>query len=102
MPNLYTVRKHGSFYVVTKFDELLNVEAVYTLYRVRSGRLHCPCFQYERGGGMCRHREIISIFVKMLKVNKGWFYDYDNCTWEEPIAVQQQRKNLRRLLMKGP
>jgi len=80
---VYTVNCNVFKYEVVKFDGLLNVENIYVL----SGdpfrhSLSCPCYQGKFG--RCRHRPIINEFIVTNRLNKRWFYDWDNGKWYMP------------------
>lgn len=88
MTDLYTVWTVAGGYRVVKFDFLLNVQAVYYIKGAS-----CECFQAYG----CRHRKIVNIFAVTNRTNKGYFYCYDEDTWELPVteAFKRARKTLK-------
>jgi hypothetical protein len=80
---MYSCRKFPSgLYRLVKWDNDYNIVAIYEIFNDK-----CECFQGMKKG-TCRHtEEIIPEFERLDRVNSGWFYDYDNDQWDEPIAV---------------
>lgn len=78
---LYTVRSLPNGFRMVKFDDLLNVLAVYELKQRRV--VHCECFRANTH--TCRHREMLEMFKVKKRVNKGWFYNYTTGKWVAPI-----------------
>jgi len=82
---LYNVRNISPYaYRMVKFDDWFNVETSYLLYQPYNKYYYvCNCFQSNKPS--CRHREMLSMFIKEKKVNTGWFYNYDTKVWERPV-----------------
>lgn len=89
----YTVKTIAGYgYKVIKFDFLLNVERVYHVQgSVKRQRFSCACFRAERAL-VCRHREMINLFYDQGRINRGWFYCYDEQRWELPIHLQERQR----------
>lgn len=75
-----------NIYIVTKWDGLLNIEAIYELRGKATGTLSCPCWAGRWGSG-CKHRPIIRQFHILNRIGHGWFYDLDNNRWYLPLRV---------------
>lgn len=72
---LYNVKSQmPNEFVVTKFDDDLNVESSYLLISNSDG-LVCECPAGVRPS--CRHRDMLPLFVKYNRVNSGWVIDWD-------------------------
>lgn len=84
--SFYSCRTIDYGYRVAKFDELYNVEAVYDLAE-KDGIVTCTCFQARKPS--CRHREMVEQFIFSGKIDQGWFWDWDNSRWLEPIRFFQ-------------
>jgi hypothetical protein len=70
-------------YRMVKFDDLLNVEAVYNiLYRRK--RFYCDCPQGMKAS-TCRHRDMINTFCRHKAVNSGKFYCLEEDRWDPPV-----------------
>lgn len=59
-------------YVITKFDDDLNVEAS---YQVSINGCTCPAGHRDT----CRHRKMLPLMKD--RVDSNWFWDYDACQW---------------------
>lgn len=104
MPGYYTVKTQGPYsYRVFKLDEGFNPiyhsgrdkREVFRLVRRNSqGYWLCNCEQHERVS--CRHRTIVRMFVQLNRVDSGWFYNYDEDSWErsftDPVRAMQKAK----------
>jgi hypothetical protein len=66
-------------YRMAKFDDLMNVEAVYNILYKR-GRFYCDCPQGMKAP-TCRHRDMVPIFCRHKAVNSGKFYCFEDDTW---------------------
>jgi hypothetical protein len=82
--SLYGIRRVPDGYRVMKFDDWLNFECEYYIKLYR-GKLLCDCPQSNKHE--CRHRDMVGIFHIAKRMDKGWFYDYNNRVWVEPIPV---------------
>lgn len=91
--SLYSMRSTHSGYRIVKFDDLLNVEAVYEMQAIE-GETACSCFQAKRP--TCRHRKMFEVFYLNGKIDTGWFLDYDNQEWIAPLALEPQER-IRRI-----
>lgn len=58
----------------TKFTDDLDVESSYI-----TSRSACECPAGHRH--TCRHREMLSLFEEMARIDTAWFYDHDNARW---------------------
>lgn len=78
--SLYNIRTlPGGSYRVAKFDEDIDVLAVYVV--TKPGRYYnCNCRAGQRPS--CRHREMVIGFLKYNAVDTGLLYDYDNQKWK--------------------
>lgn len=89
----YTIRRiEEGAYRVVKFDGDFNVHrdpkvpgfSIYGLFRyTRSQPYICSCPAGE--GGKCRHVKMIYLFLKLERVDTGWFYDPETESWERPL-----------------
>jgi hypothetical protein len=74
MPLYNAKSQMPSEFVVTKFDDDLNVESSYLLLSTPEG-LVCECPAGVRPS--CRHRDMLPLFVKYNRVNSNWVLDWD-------------------------
>lgn len=81
---LYSMRQIGRAYRMVKWDDLFNVEAIYTLMP-RGNHFACECFQAKRY--TCKHREMLPVFLEAEAVNTGRFYDYEERRWHAAIQI---------------
>lgn len=81
---LYTVRRTSDRFCVVKFDFLFNVERVLNVTRNRRRILYCDCERHNEF--KCKHRRLVLMFEEHRKVNKGWFYNWDDHSWEPPLT----------------
>jgi len=79
--SLYKMNSFPGWYRCVKFDDELNVEAVYDMPVTR--HVNCPCFQGNKS--TCRHRTMVGIFEATHRVNTGWFLDFDKNEWKRPL-----------------
>ena len=86
MPELsyYNLRKTSSGHRMVKFDDLLNVEAIYNIAFVH-GHHNCECFAANRAS--CRHRDMIPAFYAHKAVDNGKFYCYETGEWLPAIKM---------------
>lgn len=90
MPVLYNLRHTSSGYLLAKFDDDFNVEAVYELTpaRGRNGKetsgWSCTCPAGPRPS--CRHRKMLPIMAP--KADTENFYCYETQTWHRPITAE--------------
>jgi hypothetical protein len=80
---MYNLKSTPDGYRMVKFDQDINVEAVYEI-TYRRGRFYCDCPQGGKSP-TCRHRDMIPVFTSHKAVNTGKFYDYENDKWLPPI-----------------
>ncbi len=85
----YSRRTTPQGYRIVKFDEAINVLAIYELIQ-RRGYVSCQCFQASKH--TCRHRQMIEIFIQYARVDQGWFYAYDTGEWLKPLISTRRRK----------
>jgi hypothetical protein len=83
MTTLYNCKHDGDQYRMTKFDRDLTPESTYLCTE-----RECECPAGHRP--MCRHREMLPMFIAREAVGTGWFYDYERGgwvqMWDEPIG----------------
>jgi len=86
MNELYTVRRIDTWhYRIVKFDDALNVRAVYTIVKTSHNTYcDCPASSYTR----CKHHGILANFIQLDRYSKGWFYCDDMSTWQPPLAME--------------
>jgi hypothetical protein len=68
---------------MVKFDQYLNVEAVYEI-QYRRGRFYCDCPQGSKSH-TCKHREMVPMFANHKAVNSGRFYCQETGDWEPRV-----------------
>jgi hypothetical protein len=72
---------HPGAYIITKFDNDMNVESTYL---VTNGECACPRGSHPT----CRHRKMLRDFVKQKHVDDGWFLDFDTKLWHQLPALE--------------
>lgn len=85
--SLYNIKRQtdsidpGRF-IITKFDDDLNVESSYEFYNhpVQGYLCHCPAGQRTT----CRHRQMFPMLY--LRCDSGWFLDFDTWKWVDPTG----------------
>lgn len=87
--NLYNLKSHPfepKSFVITKFDEDLNIESTYGVSEVA-----CECPQGHKA--TCRHRKMLPIFFndRAIRLDTTWFLDYDTRQWHEPFQARMER-----------
>lgn len=82
---LYNLRRTGPGYTMVKWDNLLNIEAIYELSPLDGGRLACNCPAGPRP--TCKHRKMVPLFIAHHAVDTQRFYDYEHQFWQEPIPT---------------
>jgi hypothetical protein len=80
MTTLYNMRRTPDGYRMVKWDQHLNIEAVYNIL-YRRGRHYCDCPQGGKGP-TCRHRDMIPLFNSRKAIDKGIFYCYETGEWD--------------------
>ena len=65
-------------YIITKFDDDLNVESSYT-----TNLYSCDCPAGVRPS--CRHRLMLPHFLAQARQDTDWFFCYDDQTWHQPF-----------------
>lgn len=73
MTILYSCRHDGDLYRISKFNDG-NVESSYL---TNGSACDCPAGQRR----VCRHREMLPLFIRRGAVNSGWQLDYDRGGW---------------------
>ncbi len=82
---LYTVKSRvKNHFTVTKFNEFFWPIKTYHVRRGRRRWMLCEC--PDKIKPMCKHRRLIQIFEKGGWVNKGWFFDWVDQSWEPPLT----------------
>ncbi len=71
----------ASQFIITKFDDDLNVEGSYL---VTSDACTCPAGHRSS----CRHRKMLPRMKSHL--DDGWFYDYEHQNWHRPLDADAQ------------
>lgn len=95
--SLYSVRKIDlNLFRVVCFDGMFNPIKTYHVRRGRERKLFCDCPASKNP--ICRHRRILLIFEQKMRVNKGWFLDYDKLLWEPPMTWPMAREYHRVML----
>src|SRR5262249_6103834 len=92
-----------SHFQMAKFDDDLNVEAVYNLIAKGPGfSCDCPASARVVKYKPCKHQRMIGLM--MGAVNTERFYDPDTRTWAEPLAHLRNgdRDGLPMTLETGP
>jgi hypothetical protein len=74
MPMLYNCKHDGDQYRITKFTDDLNPQSSYLCTE-----RECECPAGHRP--MCRHREMLPMFIARKSIDTGWMYDYDRGGW---------------------
>ena len=74
MTFLYLCRHAGDEYMITKMDNLGNVESSYLCTQEE-----CTCPAGVRP--TCRHRQMLPKFLSREAVNTQWAFDYDRGGW---------------------
>lgn len=87
MPFLYNCRHDGDQYRISKFDEDQNVESSYLCTETE-----CECPAGVRP--MCRHREMLPLFIRRGAVNTGWQLDYDRGGWVQMYDDPEPAQNI--------
>lgn len=77
--SLYNLRISGPDWIVTKFDDDLNVESS---YKILSGGAVCECPAGHRP--TCRHRQMLGQLME--RVDTAWFLDFDTRQWVDPTG----------------
>jgi hypothetical protein len=75
----YNLKSTPDGYRMAKFDEFMNVDAVYNI-TYRRGRFYCDCPQGGKAP-TCRHRDMVRTFCSHRAVDTGKFYCYDEDQW---------------------
>lgn len=65
-------------FIITKFDDDMNVESSYNVSQVG-----CTCPQGHKP--VCRHRKMLPLMVDRL--NSAWFYCFDDKQWYDPTGL---------------
>lgn len=79
MTSLYSCRRSGEGFVVTKFDGDLNHEADYL-----TSFQGCTCPAGSKA--TCRHRQMLFLFVERKHVDDGWLLCWDTKFWHRPMG----------------
>lgn len=79
MSILYNCHHDGDQYRITKFDDDQNPISSYL-----TTVTECDCPAGRRL--MCRHREMLPMFIVRGAVDNGWWYDYDRGGWVDMRA----------------
>ena len=88
--SLYNLKSRpGGAFLITKFDQDLNVETHYVLVPAgdNPAKLICDCPAAQRP--TCRHRIMVPLFIYENKTDTEWFLRYDpvgHSTWECPTT----------------
>ena len=79
MAILYNMRSTPDGYRMVKWDEWLNIEAIYNITYNR-GRHYCDCPQGQKHS-TCKHRDLIPVFAGHKAINSGKFYCQETEEW---------------------
>ena len=83
MTILYSCRHSGDQYRITKFSDDMEVESSYLCTIAE-----CECPAGSRP--ICRHREMLPLFIARGAIDTGWFYDYERGGWvQSDIGVYE-------------
>jgi len=74
MTILYSCRHAGDQYRISKFDEHMEV---LSSYLCTTNECDCPAGVRP----MCRHREMLPLFIRRNAVGSGWMLDFDRGGW---------------------
>lgn len=74
MTILYSCRHDGDQYRISKFNEH---GEVLSSYLCTESECDCPAGQRR----MCRHREMLPLFIRREAINSHWWLDYDRGGW---------------------
>lgn len=91
--SLYTVRRGPSGFVIVKFDDFFNPIETYHMRRGRRRVLSCDCPQSREH--KCKHRTMLLIFEEKQRVHRGWFFDWDDHSWEPPLTWPISQSEIR-------
>lgn len=75
---LYSCRSIPAGSLLAKFDDDLNVAAIYTI-----SLGSCDC----RARKPCKHALIVEDFKRHRRVDTDWFLNHEDGTWHQPIKV---------------
>lgn len=80
--SLYNIKSSVDGFIITKFDDDLNVESSYEYHTMANGPdiCHCPAGQRTT----CRHRQMFPML--QLRVDSPWFLDFDTRQWVDPTG----------------
>jgi hypothetical protein len=81
---LYNLKSTPDGYRMVKFDDLLNVEAIYNIRYYRK-RFYCDCPASNKPN--CRHRDMVREFTTHRAVDTGKFFCYDTGDWYPAIRL---------------
>lgn len=80
--SLYNIKSSIDGFIITKFDDDLNVESSYEYHTMSNGPdvCHCPAGQRPT----CRHRQMFPML--QLRVDSPWMLDFDTRQWVDPTG----------------
>src|SRR5689334_11496685 len=87
---VYSVRTVLGGWRVVKFDQWLNVVTIREVRGTLVGTMTCSCYRKYHHTDYCKHRLMIPLFIQLDRVDKGWFYDYENQQWHTPVTEEFQ------------
>lgn len=79
--SLYNIKSSDQHFIITKFDDDLNVESSYEFHNTDNVFLcHCPAGQRPT----CRHRLMFPLL--QTRVDSPWMLDFDTQQWVDPTG----------------
>ncbi len=80
--SLYNMKSSDDGFIITKFDDDLNVESSYEYHVMTNGADVCHCPAGQRPS--CRHRQMFPLL--QTRVDSAWFLDFDTRAWVDPTG----------------
>ena len=87
VPTPYKTAFHKSaVYKFKKFDSDYNLLETYHIADTKYPICTCPAGIKPK----CRHRTMLELFKASSHIGDGWFWDYDNGKWVEPLGLASE------------
>ena len=83
--SLYNMKSSTDGFIITKFDDDLNVESSYEYHVMTNGADVCHCPAGQRPS--CRHRQMFPLLE--TRVDSAWMLDFDTRAWVDPTGEAQ-------------
>lgn len=95
---VYSIRTIPTGWRIVKFDNLLNVSAIYYITGNLWGTKYCSCWRkYGPNNTVhCKHKAMLLEFWRVRNIDNGWFYDYENSKWHPPVSDRYKEIRKRR------